>query len=59
MVNDTRHILRNLTYSITRGTDVQVHEITRQQVVPLLRDTFGLEVPEDARFRALDSKSDW
>jgi arylamine N-acetyltransferase len=59
MVNDTRHILRNLTYSITRGTDVQVREITRQEVVPLLRDTFGLEVPEDARFRALDSKSDW
>jgi N-hydroxyarylamine O-acetyltransferase len=59
MVNDTRHILRNLTYSITRGTDVQVHEITRQEVVPLLRDTFGLEVPEDARFRALDSTSDW
>jgi len=23
-------------------------------VVPLLRDTFGLEVPEDATFRALD-----
>jgi arylamine N-acetyltransferase len=46
-------------YSITRGTDVQVHEITRQEVVPLLRDTFGIEVPEDARFRALDSNSDW
>jgi hypothetical protein len=48
---------------MTRGTDVQVHEITRQEVVPLLRDTFGLEVPEDARFLALDSnldsKSDW
>jgi hypothetical protein len=26
--------------------------------VPLLRDTFGLEVPDDATFRALDSKSD-
>jgi N-hydroxyarylamine O-acetyltransferase len=58
MVNDTRHILRNLTYSVARGSDVQVREITRQEVVPLLRDTFGLEVPEDARFRALDSKSD-
>jgi len=58
IVDDTRHTLRNLTYSITRGTAVQVHEITRQEVVPLLRDTFGLEVPEDAIFRALDSKSD-
>jgi N-hydroxyarylamine O-acetyltransferase len=58
IVDDTRHTLRNLTYSITRGTAVQVREITRPEVVPLLRDTFGLEVPDDATFRALDSKSD-
>jgi N-hydroxyarylamine O-acetyltransferase len=58
IVDDSRHTLRNLTYSITRGTAVQVQEITRQEVVPLLRDTFGLEVPEDATFRALDSKPD-
>ena len=56
IVDDARHTLRNLTYTITRGTAVQVQEITRQEVVPLLRDTFGLEVPEDATFRALDSK---
>jgi arylamine N-acetyltransferase len=56
IVDDTRHTLRNLTYSITRGTAVQVREITRPEVVPLLRDTFGLEVPDDATFRALDSK---
>ena len=58
IVENARHTLRNLTYSITRGTAVQVHEITRQEVVPLLRDVFGLEVPEDATFRALDSKLD-
>jgi len=57
MVDGTRHILRNLTYSITRGTDVQVREMSRQEIVPLLRDTFGLDVPEDARFIALDSKT--
>ena len=57
IVDDTRHTLRNLTYSITRGAAVEVHEITRQEVAPLLRDTFGLEVPEGATFRALDSKS--
>ena len=56
IVDDTRHTLRNLTYSITRGTAVQVREITRQEVASLLRDTFGLEVPEGATFRALDSK---
>jgi N-hydroxyarylamine O-acetyltransferase len=58
IVDDTRHTLRNLTYTITRGTAVQVREITRQEVVSLLRDTFGLEVSDDATFRALDSKSD-
>jgi N-hydroxyarylamine O-acetyltransferase len=58
VVDDTRHTLRNLTYSITRGSAVQVREIARQDVIPLLRDTFGLEVSEDAMFRALDSKSD-
>jgi arylamine N-acetyltransferase len=57
MVDGTRHILRNRTYSITRGTDVQVREMSRQEIVPLLRDTFGLDVPEDARFLALDSKT--
>jgi N-hydroxyarylamine O-acetyltransferase len=57
IVDDTRHTLRNLTYSITRGTDVQVREITRQEVVPLLREMFGLDVPDAATFRALDSKS--
>jgi N-hydroxyarylamine O-acetyltransferase len=55
IVDDTRHTLRNLTYSVTRGTVVQVHEITRHEVVPLLRGTFGLEVPEHATFLALDS----
>jgi N-hydroxyarylamine O-acetyltransferase len=56
IVDDTRHTLRNLTYSVTRGAVVQVQEITRGEVVPLLRDTFGLDVSEDATFLALDSK---
>jgi N-hydroxyarylamine O-acetyltransferase len=50
----TRHVLRNLTYSIARGADVREREIARRELVPLLRETFGLDVPEDARFRALD-----
>jgi N-hydroxyarylamine O-acetyltransferase len=59
IVDETRHTLRNLTYSMTQGTAVvQVREIARHEIVPLLRDTFGLEVPEDATFRALDSMPD-
>ncbi len=49
-----RHILRNLSYSTARGTEVSSRAITRAELVPLLRNTFGLDVPEDARFRALD-----
>ena len=54
LVGGTRHILRNLTYSVARGADVQTREISRAELIPLLRDTFGIEVPDDARFRALD-----
>lgn len=54
VVDGARHILRNLTYSIARGADIQTREITRSELVPLLRDTFGLDVPAGARFRALD-----
>lgn len=54
ITNGTRHILRNLTYTTARGADVRAREITRAELVPLLRDIFGLDVPDDARFRALD-----
>jgi N-hydroxyarylamine O-acetyltransferase len=50
----TRHILRNLTYTIVRGRDSEVRTITRAELVPLLRDAFGLDVPDDATFKALD-----
>jgi N-hydroxyarylamine O-acetyltransferase len=54
ITDGTRHILRNLTYMTVRGTDVTTREISRAELVPLLRETFGLDVPNDARFRALD-----
>jgi N-hydroxyarylamine O-acetyltransferase len=51
---DARHILRNLTYTIATASGVESREIDRQALVPLLRDTFAIDVPADARFRALD-----
>jgi N-hydroxyarylamine O-acetyltransferase len=54
IVNGTRHTLRNLTYAIARGWATDIRDIARGDLVPLLRDAFGLDVPEDARFRALD-----
>jgi N-hydroxyarylamine O-acetyltransferase len=54
VMDGARHVLRNLTYSITRGRTSEVRDIARRELVPLLRDTFDLDVPRDAKFRALD-----
>ena len=55
ITNGTRHILRNLTYSVARGSEISSpREIMRAELVPLLRDVFGLDVPDGARFKALD-----
>lgn len=49
-----RHILRNLTYSVQRDGRTETRAIAREDLVPLLRDVFGIDLPADARFRALD-----
>jgi len=55
IVGDTRHVLRNLTYGVaSRGGDWQTRTIARSELTALLRDVYGLDVPDDARFRALD-----
>jgi N-hydroxyarylamine O-acetyltransferase len=56
IVGDSRHVLRNLTYSVRRGGAVITRQITRSELVPLLRDTFDLDVPDDAKFHALDAQ---
>jgi N-hydroxyarylamine O-acetyltransferase len=57
ITNGTRHILRNLAYTVARGAESTTREITRAELVPLLRGVFGLDVPEDATFRALKGDS--
>jgi N-hydroxyarylamine O-acetyltransferase len=55
IVGDTRHVLRNLTYGVaSRGGDWQTRTIARSELTALLRDVYGLDVPDDAWFRALD-----
>jgi N-hydroxyarylamine O-acetyltransferase len=49
-----RYVLRDYAYSEDRGDAVDAWTIDRSELVPLLRGTFGIDVPEDARFRALD-----
>jgi N-hydroxyarylamine O-acetyltransferase len=51
---DARHVLRNLTYTTSRSGAIETREISREDLVPLLRGTFNLDIPEDARFLALD-----
>jgi N-hydroxyarylamine O-acetyltransferase len=54
---DERHVLRNLTYQVWRGEGVaEEREVAREDLVLLLRDRFGLYVPDDATFRALDGE---
>jgi N-hydroxyarylamine O-acetyltransferase len=54
IVGGCRHILRNLTYSIVCGHVQESREITRAELAPLLRNTFGIDVPDAARFRGVD-----
>ena len=52
---DVRRVLRNFTYVEDRGgEDITTRTIDRAELNPLLRDTFGLDVPLDARFKAID-----
>ncbi|GLH73971.1 arylamine N-acetyltransferase [Geothrix limicola] len=51
---EVRRILRNRSYAEIRGDQVEGRELAREEVVPMLRDVFGLEVPEGATFRGLN-----
>lgn len=51
---DERHVLRNLTYTVRRGGETRTREVARADLVPLLRDVFGIELPTSARFSAVD-----
>jgi hypothetical protein len=50
-----RRILRNHAYAELRGDDAEGRELAPEELIPMLRDTFGIEVPEGATFRALNA----
>ena len=50
-----RHFVRNLSYVARRGPVVETREIEREALVSLLGSVFGVELPADARFKALDA----
>lgn len=53
---DERYVLRNLIYQVWRGEDIAEERVLeRAELQPLLRERFGLVVPDSAKFRALDT----
>ena len=52
---EVRRILRNRAYAEIRGGAVEGRELAPEEVIPVLRGTFGLDVPEGARFRAFEA----
>jgi N-hydroxyarylamine O-acetyltransferase len=51
---EVRRILRNRAYAELRGERAEGRELAPGEVIPMLREVFGIEVPEGARFRALE-----
>jgi len=51
---EVRRILRNRAYAELRGTDVSGRELAPEEVIPVLRTVFGLDLPEAPRFRAFE-----
>ena len=52
-----RHLLLNRTFSVRRGAQVESRELERDEVLQVLRDTFGITLPEGTRLRALDGEA--
>jgi len=50
---EVRRILRNFAYAELRGDLVEGRELMPEEVIPLLRKVFGIEVQDGATFRAL------
>jgi N-hydroxyarylamine O-acetyltransferase len=51
---EVRRILRNRAYAELRGDQVEGRELAADEVIPMLRGTFGIEVPEGAQFKAFE-----
>jgi N-hydroxyarylamine O-acetyltransferase len=51
---EVRRILRNRAYAELRGEQAEGREVAREDMGSLLWEAFGIELPEGARFRALE-----
>jgi N-hydroxyarylamine O-acetyltransferase len=53
---EARHLLRNRTYLVIRGGGTVSRELAEAEIPALLREVFGLDVPENAAFRAFQNR---
>jgi N-hydroxyarylamine O-acetyltransferase len=51
---DVRYILRYPTYTEIRGDAVHTREISRSELVPMLRDIFLIDIPLETTFAVID-----
>ena len=51
---DVRYILRYPTYTEIRESSISHRDIARSELVPILRDLFGIVLPPDTRFPVID-----
>jgi len=49
---EVRRILRNRAYAELRGDEAEGRELALEEVLPILQEKFGIEVPEGVAFRA-------
>jgi N-hydroxyarylamine O-acetyltransferase len=49
-----RVVLRNLQLTTSDRAGTETRDLSRGELVPVLRHTFGLDVADDARFKAID-----
>jgi len=54
---DQRRILRNRTYVVRRGGTEEERLLSDDEILPLLRESFDMELPPSTRFRALAQHS--
>jgi N-hydroxyarylamine O-acetyltransferase len=54
---DVRYILRYPSFSEIRSSGVETRQIGRGELIPLLRDVFGIDLPSETIFPAIDGTS--
>jgi N-hydroxyarylamine O-acetyltransferase len=52
---EVRYILRYPSYSEIRGGEIHSRDITRDELIPLLRETFLIDIPGDTTFGVIDT----